>query len=137
MRTVLRCTALSAGVMGRVTNAKIRSPPLSKAEVSVRMSRSKTIIVIALGSAGDVHPNVALAVALKRRGHSVLLVSSVVFEPLARRVGLEFAGLGGEAEYYDVINNPDLRDPSRTFTLLATRMIVPAMREVYSIVAKT
>lgn len=101
------------------------------------LSTFRTVIVVALGSAGDVHPNVALAVALKRGGRRVIFVSSAVFASLARRVGLEFAALGSESDYYDVINDPAITDPRRAFTLLATRMIVPAMRETYRIIAKT
>ena len=37
--------------------------------------KSLRTIVIGLGSAGDVHPNVGLALALRERGHDVLFVA--------------------------------------------------------------
>ena len=50
-------------------------------------NESMTVLLVALGSAGDVHPNVGLALALKHRGHRVVLVASTFFAPLARRAG--------------------------------------------------
>lgn len=99
------------------------------------MSRELNLIVIALGSAGDVHPMVGLALALQRRGHSVLFVGPAVFQPLAERVGLEFAGLGSEEEFYATIRDPDLWHPIRAFPLVAKKLILPAMRPVYELIA--
>ncbi|MBI4165856.1 MAG: glycosyltransferase, partial [Acidobacteria bacterium] len=94
------------------------------------------VIVVALGSAGDVHPNVGLSLALQRRGHQVLLVAAAVFEPLARRIGLDFRGLGTENDYYESIKDPDLWHPRRAFSVIARRLIIPSLREVYEIIAQ-
>ena len=51
------------------------------------------ILILALGSRGDVQPYVALGAALKRRGHSVTLVTSGGFEPLIESRGLTAAPL--------------------------------------------
>ncbi|MCP5119680.1 MAG: glycosyltransferase, partial [bacterium] len=64
-------------------------------------------LVLGLGSAGDVHPNVGLALELQRRGHRVILAASVVFEGLAKRVGLDFIGIGAEEDYRQAITDPD------------------------------
>jgi UDP:flavonoid glycosyltransferase YjiC (YdhE family) len=94
------------------------------------------VIVVALGSAGDVHPNVGLALALKERGHTVKLVAAAVFKPLARRAGLEFHGLGTEKDFHDSLNDPDIWHPTRAFSVIARRLILPSMREVYDFIAK-
>jgi UDP:flavonoid glycosyltransferase YjiC (YdhE family) len=93
-----------------------------------------TVLVIALGSAGDVHPNVGLALALKRRGHRVVLVTSTVFAPLARRAGIEMQALGTEQEFYEALRDPDIWHPYRAFSVVAKRLILPMMREVYRII---
>ena len=93
------------------------------------------VIIVALGSAGDVHPNVGLSLALQKRGHAVLLVATSVFAPLANRVGLEFQGLGTEKDYHDSLNDPDIWHPTRALSVIARRLIVPAMREVYALIA--
>ena len=94
------------------------------------------VIVVALGSAGDVHPNVGLSLALASRGHNVMLVAASVFEPLARRVGLKFRGLGTEKDYHDSVRDPDLWHPTRALSVIARRLIIPSMREVYEIIAR-
>jgi UDP:flavonoid glycosyltransferase YjiC (YdhE family) len=94
------------------------------------------VIVVALGSAGDVHPNVGLSLAMKSRGHEVLLVAASVFEPLARRVGIDFRGLGTEKDYHDSVRDPDLWHPTRALSVIARRLIIPSMREVYEIITK-
>jgi len=99
------------------------------------MSKSLNAIVIGLGSAGDVHPNVGLALTLQRRGHCVLFIGPAVFRQLAARVGLEFAAIGTEEEYYETIRNPDLWHPLRSFKLVANKLILPAVRPVYDLIA--
>ena len=93
-------------------------------------------IVIGLGSAGDVHPNVGLALALRQRGHRVLLVAASVFRSLAQRAGLEFAGLGTDDEYYEAIRDPDMWHPFRSFSVVARRLILPSVPLVYETVAR-
>ncbi len=94
------------------------------------------VIVIGLGSAGDVHPNVGLALALRRRGHNVTLVAGETFRPLAERAGVDFAGLFSKEEYDAAIHDPDLWHPVRSFSVVARRLILPAMRIVYGMIEK-
>jgi rhamnosyltransferase subunit B len=93
-------------------------------------------IIIGLGSAGDVHPNVGLALALRKRGHDVLFVAPAVFRSLAQRVGLDFVGLLTEDEYYAAIRDPDLWHPVRSFSVVARRLILPGLRVIYGIIEK-
>ena len=82
-------------------------------------------IIVALGSAGDVHPNVGLALELRRRGCKVLFVSSEPFRALAEKADLDFIGLGTQKEYEAAIRDPDLWHPTRSFPLVAQRLILP------------
>jgi len=93
-------------------------------------------IVVGLGSAGDVHPNVGLALALRKRGHGVILVAPAVFRSLAQRLGLDFFGLLTEDEYYAAIRDPDLWHPVRSFSVVARCLILPGLRVVYDIIEK-
>jgi UDP:flavonoid glycosyltransferase YjiC (YdhE family) len=94
-----------------------------------------TVLVVAPGSAGDVHPNVGLALALSRRGHQVILAATAVFESLARRLGLAFVGYGTEEDYYQTLRDPDLWHPYRSFPLVARRLVLPLMRQIYDLIA--
>lgn len=93
-------------------------------------------IVVALGSAGDVHPSVGLALGLRRRGMNVLLVVPQVFRPLAERLGFDAIGIGTEEDYLAALRDPDLWHPYRSYKFVASRLLLPAMRPVYDIIAK-
>jgi len=98
------------------------------------MNKPITAIVIALGSAGDVHPNVGLALALRRRGHRVIFLAGSVFRPMAERAGLEFIGLGSDEEYYEAVRDPDIWHPYRAFFVVARRLILRWLRPLYEII---
>ncbi|MFB3922962.1 MAG: glycosyltransferase [Terriglobia bacterium] len=93
-----------------------------------------TVLIVAPGSAGDVHPNVGLGIALRQRGHRVTLVAAAVFESLARRVGLPFVGYGTEEEYYQTIRDPDLWHPYKAFPLVARRLVLPFIRPTFDLI---
>ena len=56
------------------------------------------LTIIALGSRGDVFPNVVLGAALQEAGFGVRIVTFENFGPLASRYGLDFAAVPGDAE---------------------------------------
>jgi rhamnosyltransferase subunit B len=94
------------------------------------------VLLLGLGSAGDVHPNVGLGVELKRRGHEVVLVAASVFRDLAAQTGLEFHGLGTDEEHYAIIRNSDLWHPMKAFKLVAEHIILAWMKPVYEFIAQ-
>ena len=49
------------------------------------------ILLMPVGSHGDVHPFVALGQALQARGHEATLITSAYFEALAKKAGLPFS----------------------------------------------
>jgi sterol 3beta-glucosyltransferase len=49
------------------------------------------ITLLAFGSRGDVQPHIALGAGLRAAGHSARVVTHTLFEPLIRRLGLEFS----------------------------------------------
>jgi hypothetical protein len=46
------------------------------------------IILLTLGSFGDVNPFIGLGLALQKRGHDVVMIANGYFEPILRRLGL-------------------------------------------------
>ena len=93
-------------------------------------------LLIPIGSAGDVHPFVALGLELKRRGHRVTLFTNGHFEPLARRVGLDFLELGTEEDFQAAIDHPDLWHSTRGFRIIAELAMMRPMRRVYEVIAE-
>ena len=93
------------------------------------------VLLATLGSAGDVNPFVAIGRALLDRGHRVTLITSAHFQDIVAKAGLGFFGLGTRDDYAQVVDDPDLWDPSRGFQVFARRVVIPAIRPVYDIVA--
>ena len=93
------------------------------------------ILLLAIGSAGDVHPFVGLGLALKRRGHAVTVATNEHFQPLVERVGLAFTSLGTADEYHRAINNPDIWHPMRGFQTVVEFSMRELAQRVYDLVA--
>ena len=60
------------------------------------------IILVPMGSTGDVHPFIAIGTVLRRRGHDVTVITSAVFKPLTQQAGLQFVPVG-TAEEFDLL----------------------------------
>ena len=61
---------------------------------------TKRIAIAAIGTTGDVQPFAALALALKKRGHSVVLCATSDFEDYVTGLGIEFATLGSDIQAF-------------------------------------
>ncbi len=57
------------------------------------------ILVVALGSTGDVNPMLGIASTLRCRGHDVVFLVNPVFAQFAEAAGLGFSPLGTEGDY--------------------------------------
>jgi len=78
------------------------------------------VIVIAVGSYGDIFPYLKLAQTFQARGHEVSFIASSYHRSLAEQAGLAFFGLGNDEDYLRILNNPDLWNPRKGFSLLAS-----------------
>src|SRR5579859_5817573 len=72
------------------------------------MPRSLDILLVAIGSHGDVHPFVGIGVALRSRGHRVRAIVNDHFASLVRQAGLEAIPVGTAEEYRELATHPDL-----------------------------
>ncbi len=77
------------------------------------------VILMPVGTAGDVHPFAGLGRGLCARGHRVTLAANAHFAPLAERAGLEFAELGTKAQYRAFMDDPGLWTPKGGTAALA------------------
>ena len=93
-------------------------------------------LVMPLGSAGDVHPFVGLALELKKRGHEVTLSTNGYFAELAKKFGLDFIEIGTESVFHAGIQSPELWHPYRSFPYLYRNMIEPTIRPQFEIVSQ-
>jgi len=77
------------------------------------------ILILAVGSAGDVHPFVPIARGLAERGHEVILLANEVFRERIEAVpGVAFAAAGDAETYRRTTSDPDLFHPRRGAELI-------------------
>jgi UDP:flavonoid glycosyltransferase YjiC (YdhE family) len=93
------------------------------------------VLLLTIGSAGDVHPFVGLGIALRNRGHRVKLITNPHFQPLIERVGLEFVPLGSAEEFDRVRTNPDLWHPRKGFQTVFN-LVMQGLRPTFDAVMK-
>ncbi len=91
-------------------------------------------LVVALGSAGDVHPLVGIALELQRRGHEVTLLTNGFFESFVRRVGLDFHSIGRGEDYESATRDPDLWSPLKGMGVVWRKVFAPAIRPTYDFI---
>jgi len=89
------------------------------------------ILLPTIGSAGDVHPVIALAVALQARGHRATVLTNPFFQELIEAQGLGFLAVGTTEGAQATIADPDLWHPRKGFGVIARRAMVPSIAEVY------
>ena len=92
------------------------------------------IIVIALGSAGDVHPFLGIALGLQQRGHDVTFLSNSYFENSVRCAGLSFHSIGPVEDYAGTVVDPLLWSPTQGLSVLWRKLCEPAMVPTYEFI---
>jgi UDP:flavonoid glycosyltransferase YjiC (YdhE family) len=92
------------------------------------------ILAIPFGSAGDVHPFVAISLGLKRRGHDVTVITGAYFEKLVRQVGLDIVPLGTVQDFLEALHHPDAWHPRRSLSFIQG-YILKGLPMVYDAIA--
>lgn len=99
-------------------------------------ARRLNVLLPTLGSAGDVHPFIALGSALLERGHRATIITNPFFRESIEAQGLGFLPVGTLADVEDAIADPDLWHPNRGFEVVARRVIIPSTPEIFRIIEK-
>lgn len=99
------------------------------------MSGGKRYLVVTLGSAGDLHPPLTLARALRRCGCEVEVMSNAPYREVVEAEGLRFTALCSREDHERTATHPDLWHPIRGFGVLWRHLAVPAIDAVRERVA--
>jgi len=97
-------------------------------------SRPLRILLPTLGSAGDVHPTIALALALQSRGHQTTILTNEFYGEQIRVAGIDFLPLGTIVEAEKIIADPRLWHPSKAFSCIAQLVMLPNLRRLYRLI---
>jgi rhamnosyltransferase subunit B len=88
-----------------------------------------------MGSAGDVHPFIALGAALQARGHRATILTNPIFQALIEAQGIGFLPVGTAEEANAAIANPELWHLRKGFKVIA-QVVVPAIERIYRLIDK-
>jgi rhamnosyltransferase subunit B len=94
------------------------------------------VLVIAIGSRGDVNPFLAVALKLMRNGHEVVFCASENFRQLIEGQGLRFLPHFNQQQYEAVANDPDLWHYRKALPTLMKKALLPGMHILYPIIMR-
>src|SRR5690349_5659932 len=86
-----------------------------------------------MGSAGDVHPMVALSRLLMQRGHDVVMIAQAFVADIPQRAGVRTITVGNKQEQERIIHDPHLWHPRKAFNFIS-KYIPATSRETLPIV---
>src|SRR5690349_11956097 len=77
------------------------TPRASKSLASGSSPRGSRVDVTAFGSLGDLHPYLAIALGLKRRGHEAAVATSACYRRKVEALGLDFREIRPDFTFVD------------------------------------
>lgn len=90
------------------------------------------VLMATIGTAGDVHPFIAVGLALRARGHEVVLVASPYFKDRVNAAGLGFWPVGSAEAYRAMVTDPDLVTPGKSTAFVYRALMLGPFREQYA-----
>ena len=91
----------------------------------------KRIVMATIGSLGDLHPMLALALELKQRGHRVTVASTEYYRSKVESLGLGFASLGPNFDPTDRELIAQCEDLKSGPEVLFRKLVLPHLRQTY------
>jgi rhamnosyltransferase subunit B len=90
------------------------------------------LMIVTLGTAGDVFPMLGIAKSMRERGHEVHLACTPEYGDRIRQFGFIFHTLHGIPGATEA---PDYYHPTRSMRLVAQRLLIPAIEPVFSLLS--
>ncbi len=94
------------------------------------------VLLLPMGSYGDIHPYLGLGLQMKKRGHDVYAAGNRYFEGLFKSQGIDFCALKSSSDYTRFYSKPDHGKPISALIASGKWCTLEPMREVYSFIAQ-
>ena len=94
------------------------------------------VALVAFGSAGDVHPLLAVGRHLQRRGHEVRVLTNPAFAAAVALAGLALLPVGTLEDYRRTVAHPKLWHPIDGFGVMWRYLLRPALEPTYRALAQ-
>lgn len=91
--------------------------------------------MVTLGSAGDLHPYLAIAREMRRRGHELRFFSQEPHRSAVESEGLAFVAVASARDHDRTLRHPGLWHPVRGFGVLWRHLCVPAIQPTFEALA--
>src|SRR5437868_121543 len=91
------------------------------------------VLLLPLGSHGDINPFIGLGLALQERGQEAVVIANSYFESIIKQVGLGFASSAPAQAYLDMVHSPDMWHPQRGPALHVGRLLA-VMPKAFSMI---
>jgi len=95
------------------------------------MPASKRVVLATHGMLGDIHPYLALALELRRRGHRPVIATSEFYRRKIEEQGIAFHAIRPDFSFDDRELHERLTEPKRGFERIIREFILPRLRETY------
>src|SRR6266702_120067 len=95
------------------------------------MQSSLRIVLTNIGTFGDIHPLIALALELKRRGHSPVLAAPNIYRAKVETLGLEFHPIRPDIDPTDNVLVEMIYDIRKGTERGLREFLFPALRQSY------
>jgi rhamnosyltransferase subunit B len=92
------------------------------------------IMVVTIGSLGDVNPFLVLALKLMSTGHEVVFCASGNFKQLIEGHGLRFIPHSTPQDYEKVARDPDMWHFRKALSAYMKKGLLPAVRRIYQLI---
>lgn len=90
------------------------------------------IVVTTFGSLGDLHPYIAVALGLQKRGHEVVMATSSCYQQKIESLGLGFRSVRPDGDWLsDVEKVRRFSHPRMGLLRVGRELLMPALRESY------
>lgn len=95
------------------------------------MKTGKRIVLTTHGTLGDLHPFIAIALELQKRGHHPLIATSEYHRRKIEAEGIEFRAIRPDIFFHDKELHRRLTEPKRGMERCIRDFMLPALRETY------
>jgi rhamnosyltransferase subunit B len=93
------------------------------------------VLIVCAGSAGDVHPFIAIAQTLLQRGHEVELMTAEYFRERVERAGVRFISAAGPDSFDAILRDAELWHPRLAFKAV-WRHVAASLPATYALIER-
>lgn len=94
------------------------------------------ILLIPMGTPGDIQAFIELGIELRRRGHAPQVLAHATHHAWVQRAGLDFIELGPAGEYERLLADRNLWTMHKAPRVFAKRLVLPTLRPMYEAIER-